>query len=39
MILIWTLDHSQFGAIRDGVQRLLDQRPEADESRDLLLAI
>ncbi len=39
MILIWTLDHSQFAGILEGLQRLLDQRPEQDEWRDLVLAI
>jgi len=27
LILIWTLDHSQFGAIVSGVERQLAQRP------------
>lgn len=39
MILIWTLDHSQFAAILQGIKRLLDQRPEQEEWRDLVLAI
>jgi predicted nuclease of predicted toxin-antitoxin system len=39
MILIWTLDHSQFAGILKGVRALLDQRPEQDEWRDLVLAI
>lgn len=39
MILIWTLDHSQFAVILEAVQRLLDQRPEQEEWRDLVLAI
>jgi predicted nuclease of predicted toxin-antitoxin system len=39
MILIWTLDHSEFNAIVAGVRHLLDQRPEQDQWRDLVLAI
>jgi predicted nuclease of predicted toxin-antitoxin system len=39
MILIWTLDHSQVGAIVDGVQTLLAERPEQQQWRDLVLAI
>lgn len=39
MILIWTLDHSEFGGILDGVQRLLEQRPQPAQWRDLVLAI
>jgi hypothetical protein len=39
MILIWTLDHSRFAGILEAIQRLLDQRPEQEEWRDLVLAI
>ncbi len=39
LILIWTLDHSQFAAIVAGVERLVAQRPEQEDWRDLVLAI
>lgn len=39
MILIWTLDHSQFEPIVAGVERLLAQRPEQARWRGLVLAI
>jgi predicted nuclease of predicted toxin-antitoxin system len=39
MILIWTLDHSQFVPIVAGVERLLAQWPEQTQWRDLVLAI
>lgn len=39
IILIWTLDHSEFSAILSGVQRLLEQRPQPAQWRGLVLAI
>jgi predicted nuclease of predicted toxin-antitoxin system len=39
MILIWTLDHSQFAAIVGGIQALFGRWPEQDQWRDLVLAI
>jgi hypothetical protein len=38
-ILIWTLDHHQFGAIIRGVTRLLDGRPEPKYWLDLTTAL
>jgi predicted nuclease of predicted toxin-antitoxin system len=38
-ILIWTLDHNEFGAIVRGVTRLLDDRPNPEEWRDLTVAL
>lgn len=38
-ILIWTLDHSQFGVIVEGVERLLTARPEAARWRDICVAL
>jgi hypothetical protein len=38
-ILIWTLDHHQFGAIIRGVNRLLDQRPDPKQWRDHTIAL
>ncbi len=38
-ILIWTLAHHEFGAIIRGVARLLDDRPDADQWRDLTVAL
>ena len=38
-ILIWTLDHHQFGAIIRGVSRLLDDRPDAKQWSDLTIAL
>jgi len=38
-ILIWTLGHHEFGAIIRGVTRLLDERPNPDEWRDLTIAM
>jgi predicted nuclease of predicted toxin-antitoxin system len=38
-ILIWTLDHHQFGAIIRGVSRLLDERPEPKHWLDLTIAL
>ena len=39
LILIWTLDHSQFGEIVAGVQRLIGQWPEQEQWRDLVVAL
>jgi predicted nuclease of predicted toxin-antitoxin system len=39
MILIWTLDHSQFAPIIAGVERILDRWPRQDQWRDLVLAL
>jgi predicted nuclease of predicted toxin-antitoxin system len=38
-ILIWTLGHHEFGAIVDGVSRLLRDYPEAEEWQDLAVAL
>jgi predicted nuclease of predicted toxin-antitoxin system len=38
MILIWTLDHSQFGEIVAGVERLLGQWTQ-EQWRDLVVAL
>lgn len=38
-ILIWTLGHHEFGSIVTGVTRLLRDRPEANEWRDLAVAL
>jgi predicted nuclease of predicted toxin-antitoxin system len=38
-ILIWTLDHNEFGAIIRGVTRLLDDRPNPEDWRDLTVAL
>lgn len=38
-ILIWTLDHHQFGAIINGVTRLLLDRPDHEQWRDLAIAL
>lgn len=38
-ILIWTLAHHEFGAIIDGVTRLLRGRPDAEQWRDLVVAL
>jgi len=37
MILIWTLDHSQFAAIVAGVEHQLGLRPEPERWRDLVV--
>ena len=39
MILIWTLDHAQFGAIVAGVERLIGQWPTQEQWRDLVAAL
>ncbi len=36
MILIWTLEHAQFGEIVAGVERLIDQWPTQEQWRDLV---
>ena len=38
-ILIWTLGHHEFGAIIKGVGELLRDRPEAEQWRDLTIAL
>lgn len=38
IILIWTLDHSQFAEIVEGVERQLQQRPSSEQWRDLTVA-
>jgi len=38
-ILIWTLGHHEFGAIIKGVDRLLHDRPDADQWRHLAVAL
>lgn len=38
-ILIWTLSHHEFGAIIEGVDRLLSARPRAEQWRDLAVAL
>ena len=38
-ILIWTLGHHEFGAIIKGVGQLLHDRPDADQWRDLTIAL
>jgi predicted nuclease of predicted toxin-antitoxin system len=39
LILIWTLDHSQFAAIVTGVERYLEHWPEQEQWRDLVVAL
>lgn len=39
MILIWTLDRAECGAIVAGVERLIDQRPTQEQWRDLVAAL
>jgi predicted nuclease of predicted toxin-antitoxin system len=39
MILIWTLDHSQFGEIVAGVERLIRQWPTHEQWRGLVVAL
>ncbi len=38
IILIWTLDHSQFAEIRAGIERQLRQRPSQEQWRDITVA-
>ena len=38
IILIWTLDHSQFAEIRAGVERQLQQRSSHEQWRDITVA-
>jgi predicted nuclease of predicted toxin-antitoxin system len=38
IILIWTLDHSQFAEIAAGIERQLQQRPSQEQWRDLTVA-
>lgn len=38
-ILIWTLAHHEFGAIIRGVSRMLHDRPDAEQWRDLTVAL
>jgi len=39
LILIWTLDHSQFTAIVGGIERHLERWPEQGQWRDLVVAL
>ncbi len=39
LILIWTLDHSQFGEIVAGVERRIGEWPTPEQWRDLVLAL
>jgi predicted nuclease of predicted toxin-antitoxin system len=39
LILTWTLNHSQFGEIIAGVERLIGQWPEQERWRDLVVAL
>jgi predicted nuclease of predicted toxin-antitoxin system len=39
LILIWTLDHSEFAAIVAGVERYLERWPEQQHWRDLVVAL
>jgi predicted nuclease of predicted toxin-antitoxin system len=38
IVLIWTLDHSQFAEILAGVERQLHQRPAQEQWRDITIA-
>jgi len=38
IILIWTLDHSQFGLIVEGIGRYLQQWPQQKDWRNLVVA-
>jgi hypothetical protein len=38
MILIWTLDHSQFRKIVEGIERCVDQWPRQKDWVDLVVA-
>lgn len=38
-ILIWTMAHHEYGAIRSRICRLLDDRPDPEEWRDLAIAL
>lgn len=38
IILIWTLDHSQFAEIVAGIERQLQQRPSHEQWRDITTA-
>jgi predicted nuclease of predicted toxin-antitoxin system len=38
MILIWTLDHSQFRKIVEGIERCLDQLPRQKDWKGLVIA-
>lgn len=38
-ILIWTLGHDEFGAIINGIVRLLGDHPEPDDWRDLAVTL
>ncbi|HEV7941751.1 MAG TPA: DUF5615 family PIN-like protein [Solirubrobacteraceae bacterium] len=38
LMLIWTLDHSQFSEIVAGVERQLSQRPTQEQWRDITVA-
>ena len=38
-IVIWTLDHHQFGPIIRGITSVLDERPDVAQWRDLIVAL
>lgn len=38
LILIWTLDHSRFAAIVDGIVRHLERWPQQEQWRELVVA-
>jgi predicted nuclease of predicted toxin-antitoxin system len=38
LILVWTLDHSQFAEIVAGVERYLEEWPSQEQWRDLVVA-
>ncbi|MGA2471654.1 MAG: DUF5615 family PIN-like protein [Solirubrobacteraceae bacterium] len=38
LILIWTLDHSEFAAITAGIERRLERWPRQDQWQDLVVA-
>lgn len=39
LILIWTLDHSQFAELVAGVERQLQQRPSHEQWREVTIAL
>jgi hypothetical protein len=39
LIVIWTLDHSRFAAIVNGIERHLDRRPEQGQWGDFVVAL
>ena len=38
-ILIWTLTHAEFAAIVGGIERLMGERPEPEDWRDIAVAL